>query len=494
MSHVSPEFEAALRDVLDALRRDPRVRHAEVRFVDETVEHLSVRSSRQSGRLDHVTSSRSRGVGIRVLGARTWGFACTATLTREGLRTAAERAASIAAASSERATRIVAFEERSAERGTYTTPDVVDPFAVSVEEKLAALDAPVGVLATGPSELLSAEAGMEWRRIDKWLLTTEGTDVRQTFFTGACGMRVVAAGAAGPPQTRSYPTWNGADAFQGGFEHIAALNLATHAPELRDEALALTTAPPCPSGVVDVILESSQVALQVHESCGHPTELDRVFGTEITLAGGSFLDPQKLGSFRYGSNIVTLTCDSVTPGGLGTFGWDDEGTPAAKHALVEAGIFVDYLSSRETAAAIDRRSTGTMRASGFNRTPLIRMTNVSLAPGHGSLDDLVRDTRDGVLIATDRSWSIDDQRLDFHFGCEIAWEIKNGKRTRMLQNPVYFGTTPTFWGSCDAIAGPEEFRMWGVASCGKGDPIQIIGVGHGASPARFRKVNVGSSS
>jgi TldD protein len=253
------------------------------------------------------------------------------------------------------------------------------------------------------------------------------------------------------------------------------------------------TAPPCPEGRRDVILESSQVALQIHESGGHPTELDRVLGTEISLAGGSFLQPELLGKLRYGSEQVDLVADATSPSGMGTFGWDDEGVPAGKHALVRAGLFVDYLSSRETAAALGRASTGTMRAEGWNRTPLLRMVNVSLEPKTGSLDALLSDTEDGLYIECDKSWSIDDLRLNFQFSCEIAWEIKHGKKTRLLRDPLYTGITPEFWRSCDAVCGKDEWKLWGISTCGKGEPMQTVQVGHGAAPARFRRVTVGSA-
>jgi TldD protein len=244
-----------------------------------------------------------------------------------------------------------------------------------------------------------------------------------------------------------------------------------------------------------LLLESSQVALQIHESCGHPTELDRALGSEISLAGGSFMQPGMLGKLRYGSPLVTIVADATSAGGNGTFGWDDEGVPAGKRALIEQGRFVDYLSSRETAAALGRASTGTMRAQGWNRTPIIRMVNVSLEAGAaGTLEDLVAATDDGLLVATDKSWSIDDIRLNFQFSCEIAWEIKHGKRTRLLRDPFYTGITPRFWGSCDAICDERDWRLWGITSCGKGDPMQVMHVGHGASAARFRDVTVGSAS
>jgi TldD protein len=481
-----------LREAIHRLSRDPRVRYAEARFTEETVETVRLHGSRDAGRNDHVATARTRGVGIRVLGRRTWGFA-TAPVDAAAIAAAGERAAAIADASSAVAKRTVPFPEAPAQRGIYATPLSIDPFAVSLEDKLATLDGPLATLLDAPA-VRSADARMEWRRTRKILATTEGTLVEQSITSGACGMRVVAVSESGETETRSYPTWEGGDSFQGGYERALAVDLAGNAERTRAEAIALLAAPPCPAGEMDLLLESSQVALQVHESCGHPTELDRALGTEITLAGGSFLQPAMLGHFRYGSDVVTLTADSVAEGGLGTFGWDDEGTPAGRHVLVDRGRFVDYLSSRETAAELGRASTGTMRASGWDRIPLIRMTNVSLAPGDGTLEELVADTKHGILMMTDRSWSIDDQRLDFHFSCELGWEIVNGKRTRLLRNPLYAGTTPKFWSSCDAVCGESEWRLWGVANCGKGDPMQLMGVGHGAAPARFRGVRVGAAS
>jgi len=430
-----------------------------------------------------------------VLGSETWGFACSADSSEAGIVAAAERAHAIARASATAASRAVVFPELAPQRGSYATRVERDPFAVSLEDKLAVLDGPVRALRAGDPRLQSAEAWMDWTRVRKRLVTSEGTDVAHDLTYGACGMHVHAVGDDGVAQRRSYPTWQGGDGFQAGYERIAALDLAGAVDRTRDEVLALLVAPQCPAGTATLLLESSQVGLQIHESCGHPTELDRALGSEISLAGGSFMQPGMLGKLRYGSPLVTIVADSTVPGGNGTFGWDDEGVPAARRALVERGLFVDYLSSRETAAALGRASTGTMRAESWNRAPIIRMVNVSLEPGAaGTLEDLVADTDDGILVATDKSWSIDDLRLNFQFSCEIAWEIKKGRRTRMLRDPFYTGITPRFWGSCDAVCGPGDHRLWGITSCGKGDPMQIMHVGHGASPARFRDVTVGSAS
>jgi TldD protein len=485
---VSDPFLSA---ALAWLRAQHDVRYAEARLVDSFGERLRVRD----GRPEQVTVEASRGVGVRVLGSKTWGFACTADTSEAAVVAAAERALAIARASAALARAPALFPEQPPSRGAYATRVAVDPFGVPLEAKLAALDAPVRALRTGDARLHSAEAWMEWTRQTKHLLTTEGTDVTQTFTYGACGMHVFALGDDGVSQRRSYPTWHGGDGFQAGWERVAALDLPAHVDRVKDEALALLSAPPCPAAAATLLLESSQMGLQIHESCGHPTELDRALGSEISLAGGSFLQPSQLGVLRYGSPLITLVADATSEGGNGTFGWDDEGVPAAKRALVERGVFVDYLSGRETAAALRRASTGTMRAESWNRPPIIRMVNVSLEPGDaGTLEDLVASTDDGLLMATDKSWSIDDLRLNFQFSCEIAWEIKHGRRARIFRDPLYTDITPRFWGSCDAVCDAREWRLWGLDSCGKGDPMQLMYVGHGASPARFRGVTVGSAS
>jgi TldD protein len=256
------------------------------------------------------------------------------------------------------------------------------------------------------------------------------------------------------------------------------------------EADALLHADKCPSGMMTVIIGGPQLALQVHESCGHPIELDRVFGSEASYAGTSFLTTEKLGTFRYGSPVVNIIADSVTPGGLGTFGWDDEGVPAQSAPIVREGMFMGYLMSRETARRLGKTSNGCMRASGWNRMPIIRMVNVSLEPGTWKLEDLIADTDEGIYMDMNRSWSIDDRRLNFQFGCEVAYEIRGGKLGRLLKNSIYTGITPEFWGSCDAVCNRDYWVVWGTPNCGKGQPGQVAHTGHGAAPARFRNIQV----
>jgi TldD protein len=299
-------------------------------------------------------------------------------------------------------------------------------------------------------------------------------------------------------QQRSYPNSFGRHQGTAGYEFVQQWDLAGNARRMGEEAVALLSAPQCPGGVTTLILDGPQLALQVHESCGHPIELDRVFGTEAAYAGTSFLTPDKYGTFRYGSELVNLTADAVTPTGLGTFGYDDEGVPAQRTDIVRNGTFVGYLTSRETATQLHRlrpdaptRSNGSMRADGWDRIPLIRMTNVSLQPGQWTLDDLIADTDEGIYMITNKSWSIDDRRLNFQFGTELAYEIKDGRLGGMLKNATYTGITPEFWGSCDAICDADHWHVWGTPNCGKGQPGQVAHTGHGAAPARFRNVRVG---
>jgi TldD protein len=291
---------------------------------------------------------------------------------------------------------------------------------------------------------------------------------------------------------RSYPDSHGGAGYQGGWEAITALDLAGNAPRIAEQAVALLTAPICPGEVTTLILDGSQLALQVHESIGHPTELDRVLGDEAAFAGTSWVGAADAGTLRYGSEIVNVTADATIAGSLGSFGFDDEGVPAQRECIVRDGILTGFLSSRESAAAIGRTSSGAMRADGWNRIPLVRMTTVSLEPGAaGTLEDLIADTDRGIYMETNDSWSIDDKRLNFQFACEIAWEIRGGKLGHMLRNPDYTGITPKFWGGCDAICSESEWRVHGLGNCGKGEPMQVAHVAHGTAPARFRDVQVG---
>jgi TldD protein len=460
--------------------------YADVRVVRRRQESIDVKTGRLAGVLSHETE----GFGVRVLVDGAWGFASSHRLAAgEADRVAAE-AIRIARASATATRHPVVLDDRVPARGSFETPIAVDPFAIPLEHKVG--------------ELLAADAAMRRVRGVAFTDSTYGAQRDWTTFAATDGSfteQVITHTGAGieanavdgdEHQRRSYPDAGGA--WQGaGYEHVRGLDLAGTAERVASEAVQLLSAPQLPPGRRTIVLHPSQLYLQVHESCGHPTELDRVFGTEASYAGTSFLTTDKLESgFRYGSEIVDIVADATAPGGMGTFGWDDEGVAAQAVPLVSGGVFVGYLSSRETAPRIGRRSGGAMRADGWNRIPLIRMTNVNLLPKPGmSLDDIIADTDDGLFLAHNRSWSIDDRRLNFQFATELAYDIRGGKLGQLYRNATYTGITPEFWGSCDAIGDESSYVMLGTANCGKGEPGQVGHVGHGCSGARFRDVRVG---
>jgi TldD protein len=291
---------------------------------------------------------------------------------------------------------------------------------------------------------------------------------------------------------RSYPSAHAGDVAQAGWEHVVSLGLSGNGARVADEAVALLSAPPCPEGATTVVIDSEQVALQLHESIGHALELDRMLGYEAAYAGTSWVRPDDVGSLRYGSAALNVTADATLPRALGTYGWDDEGVPAQRTPLLREGQLVGTLSSRETAGAVGLgSSSGTTRADGFARQPLVRMSNVSLEPGTGgTLSDLVAGVDDGLYLETNRSWSIDDRRLQFQFTTELAREIRGGELRGLHRNPVYAGLTPRFWGSLDAVGSESDWRVHGLMNCGKGEPGQLAHVSHGAVPARFLQVEV----
>lgn len=469
--------------------------YADIRIVRRRTQHITVKN----GVVEGLSDNESQGFGVRVVVDGAWGFASSALLTAAEVDRVTALAVQIARASALFKTGDVRLGPPVAHVGTYRTPVQIDPWAVSLEAKVdLLLQADAGLRAV-PGVTVATSNLAFWQE-DKTFANSEGAFLEQTIIESGGGIEALAVDRQkGEVQKRSYPNSFGRDQRSEGWEAILAMDLPGNAPRIGEEAVALLSADPCPSGVTTLILGTTQLALQIHESCGHPSELDRVFGTEASYAGTSFLTPDKYGTFRYGSEIVNLTADATIPGGLGTFGWDDEGVPAQRVPLVRQGVFCGYLTSRETARqlrdivgdAAPETSGGAMRADGWNRIPMIRMTNVNLEPGEWTFDDLLADTEDGIYMELNKSWSIDDKRLNFQFGTEIAYEIKGGRLGRMLKNATYTGITPQFWRSCDAICNAAHWRVWGTPNCGKGQPGQIAHTGHGAAPARFRNVRVG---
>jgi TldD protein len=459
--------------------------YADARWVSQESESFSVKNQEMEG----IDRSISEGVGIRVLVGGYWGFAATARTEAEDLERAARSAAEIARAASRLPREPVRLADVEPVTATWETHIQEDPFTVSLEEKVSLL-MEASRRMQDVKGLAFGEAMLDFYRKRSAFASSEGAAIEQTIMHSGGGIEATAIGD-GEVQRRSYP-----NSFRGhisatGFEHIRALGLVEEAERTGREAVELLTAPDCPSIETTLVLDSQQMVLQVHESVGHPTELDRVLRMEEAYAGNSFLRPEDLGSLRYASDKVSITADATLAGGLGSFGYDDEGVPAQSVPLIAEGVLQSFQSSRETAPVIGQVSNGTMRADGWENLPLIRMTNINLLPGEGTLAEIIGDTKDGTFMSTNTSWSIDDQRVNFQFGCEFARRIKDGKLTETYRNPNYTGITTEFWGSCDAVGGPEDWTVWGTPNCGKGQPGQVARVGHGTSPARFRNVRVG---
>jgi len=464
--------------------------YADARVMDIRQREISTKN----GEVGTLLETESLGIGIRVVASGAWGFASTDRLTREGVQACAAEAVNIAKASALAKRENVALAPEEAYVDTWQNPFLKDPFRIPVERQIDLLLAADNEMRRVKGVTL-AEGSMSLRRIEQLFVSSIGSSIHQTKMQSGAGI-VATAFKGSEIQKRSYPNSFGGQHALQGYELVESLDLVGHAPRIAEEAVALHSAAQCPEGTRTIILGGSQLGLQIHESIGHPIELDRVLGMEANFAGMSFLTIDKLRKLKYGSEIVNVVADARLEHGpgLGTFAYDDEGVPAQCTRIITDGLFTGYLSNRETAAAIgEKRSNGTMRTESWNRLPIIRMTNISINPGVWKYDDLIADTHDAILMETNRSWSIDDRRYHFQFSTEIGWEVKDGKIARMVKNPSYSGITTEFWNSCDAICSRDYWTLWGTPNCGKGQPMQTMGTGHGASPARFRNVKVGAA-
>ena len=464
-------------DAATAAATGPAVTYADTRVMEIRDRQVSTKN----GKTGHVSSGVSMGLAIRVLADGCWGFAATDDLTRDGVHAAAALALEIARAGTLAKKHDITLAPEEKYEAEWVSPILIDPFTIPVDRNVALLLDIDRELRRNPGVTL-AEGAMSFERRRQVFASSLGSLIDQTRYLSGVGYAALAY-KDGEIQKRSYP-----NSFVGqhqlkGYELVDEWNLVGNAARIAEEAVALHSADQCPEGEFDLILDSSQLGLQIHESIGHPIELDRVLGSEANYAGMSFLTLDQLRRLRYGSEIVNVVCDARPHHGpgLGTFAFDDEGVPAQSTDIVRNGLFTGYMTSRETAAAVgESRSNGTMRADGWSRMPLIRMTNVSLRPGQQSLDEVFGGVDHAIYMETNRSWSIDDKRYNFQFGCEIGWEIRNGISTE-------------FWNACAAIAGPQHWMLWGTPNCGKGQPEQIMGTGHGASPARFSRIKIGGA-
>jgi TldD protein len=468
------------------------VSYSDIRIIDDRHRALATKN----GKIGSANDSESRGIGIRVLANGAWGFAATEDLSREGVQITAQRAVEVARASAQVKQRGVELAPEKAHHANWSSPCLVDPFSISIAQNLALLMKIDQELRAVPGVTL-AETNLDFRRYEQWFYSSAGADIHQTRTVTGAGFAAYAFGG-NEIMKRSYPNSFGGQFQNKGYELIDELKLVENARRVGEQSVALLKADKCPEGVFTIVLDSSQLGLQIHESIGHPIELDRVLGMEANFAGMSFLTPDKRDHLRYGSDIVNVVADARPEHGpgLGTFAYDDEGVEAQCIPVISHGQFRGFLSSRDTAPVIGlARSGGCLRTETWNRVPIVRMTNVSILPGEKPLtfDQLIADVDHGIYFETNRSWSIDDKRYNFQFGTEIGWEIKGGKLGRMLKNPSYSGITTEFWNSMDGICSRDSWTLWGTPNCGKGQPQQVMGTGHGAAPARFRNVKVGGA-
>jgi TldD protein len=480
-------FDVASAAVAGAL--DAGARYADARVMHRRTESMQARN----GEVEQLSQDEDAGVGVRALIGSSWGFYAVPDVSEKAAREAGAMATAIAAASASVPGPPGDLVPTTATTGSWASPCELDPLTVPLSDKADLLVRATALMREHGAD--QAEAVYQIWDTRKWFVSSEGHRIDQHIRECGAGLSATAMGD-GETQRRSYPSHGGQYATRG-WELVNEMDLLAHAPRLAEEARALLTAPACPAGTTTVILDSEQLALQIHESVGHAIELDRILGWEAAFAGTSWLDLTQLGSLRYGSDLMNIVVDPTIPGGLGSFGYDDEGTPATRRHAVKDGLWVGVLAGRDSAsvasglvpadATIDYG--GSVRSDGWARLPMVRMTNVGLEPGPHTLEEIIAATDDGVYMETNRSWSIDDKRLNFQFGCEIGWEIKNGKRGRMLKNPTYTGIGPNFWRSMDMLS--SEIITWGTPNCGKGQPMQIGHTGHPAAPARFTNVRVG---
>lgn len=459
--------------------------YADVRLVRHRREDLSTRENR----IDDVGSSEEYGIGVRVIAGGAWGFAASPVVTVAEAERMAKQAVAVARANAALLAHPVQLAPVPPNVDVWQTPLVKDPFKIPLEDKaelLLAINAAVMKVA-GVKFARSSFTGInEW----KVFASTDGAYLEQDITRIEAGYAATAVNdKLGEYESREHEL----PPRQAGWEYVEDSSLLADAARIGEEAVEKLKAPSVTPGKRDLLLTPSNLWLTIHESIGHSTELDRAMGYEANFAGTSFATRDKLRKLKIGAPHLTFYADKTTPGGLATCGYDDDGVATQRWNLVENGLFVGYQTTREQAQWIgERASRGTSYADGYGSFPFQRMPNVSLAPApkERSLEDLVAATDDGVLIAGQGSWSIDHQRLNFQFGGQLAWEIKKGRRTRMVRDVAYQANTIEFWNACDQIGGPRSWELHGSLSDGKGEPMQVNSVSHGCPPARFKKQNI----
>jgi predicted Zn-dependent protease len=449
-----------------------------LRYSEELSEALSVRQDVPQP----PARSLDRGAMLTAAVEGGYGYAATSDLSPGGLQRALDRATAWAEAARGRS--VVAIDPRrfGAPSGVRTPPAVSAPNwsrrelydMLGAECRGAAIDA----------RIVDRHVSLETVAAETLYLTNTGGEVRQSFRYIMPDISAT-ANEGGETQSRSFSLLQ-----QGGFERLAGSGFFGAGKRVADEALQLLLAPNCPSGRMDLLLMPDQMMLQIHESIGHPLELDRILGDERNYAGTSFVTPDMFGAYRYGSELLNVTYDPTRPEELASFSFDDEGTPAEKTHLIRDGVLERPLGGRLSQLRAGLPGVANARASSWNRPPIDRMANLNVEPGTGTLAGMIAGIERGILMRTNSSWSIDDSRNKFQFGCEWGERIENGRLAGVVKNPNYRGISATFWRSLDAVGEAATVEVTGTAYCGKGQPNQAIRVGHAAPACRFVGVDV----
>ncbi len=475
------------------------IRQAGCEYGDIRVCHYRKQSlSARDRSLSRLSDNVSSGFGVRVLLDGAWGFVASHRLTPEEITRVVNLAIETAKGSRLTQQNPIKLVPVEAYQDKYITPIQIDPFEVPIQEKAELLlNINDKFLSYGEQGIKKAYSFLSFGKEDKIFASTVGSVIEQTIYRSFPGMGCTAI-ANGDAKSRNYER----PPLNTGYEHINPADLLGNIERVANEAIEKVYAPELTSeGKTTLILKPSNLFLTIHESVGHPTELDRVYGYEANFAGTSFATTDRLHKLQYAAPWVNLVADRTQPQGRSTMAYDDEGVPAQQWYIVKDGILNDYLTDRETAYRLGRGSSnGSAYADSWSSTPMVRIPNLGLEPGKpddshtATLEEMIADTKDGILIDGIGSYSIDQQRRNFQFGGDAFWQVKNGKVTRMLKNITYHSMTTDFWNSVDALGGESELVQCGTNMCGKGEPMQIAQMTHACVPVRVRDIHVGRAS
>ncbi len=455
--------------------------YGDIRIQQSFTEHLRG----EDRRIASLKNMEDTGFGVRVLYRGAWGFAASSILSQEEVPRVADLAVEIAKASASIAIEKVRLAEEPVQHDRIITPYRLDPFSVPPENKADLLLSAMEALHR-QAGVVRSSASLWARRDHKLFVSTEGSQLEFNLLAGQ-GECTATALYQGRFASRSFQTPH----LRKGYELIEEADFPREASRVAVQAVEKVKAPAVDAGQYDLVLDAEHLSLTIHESCGHPSELDRALGYEANYAGTSFLTTEKRGNFRYGSPTVNLVADNTEPETLAATGYDDDGVTCQQWDIVRNGIFVGYCTNREVAHKIgETGSRGSNRADGWGNMPIVRIANIGLEPGSATMEQLLGDVKRGIYIEGHGSYSIDQRRYNFQFGGDAFWLIENGRPVHMLRDVIYHGITPEFWNSCDGVADRSSRRRYGFITCGKGQPSQSGWMTHAASPARFRRVQV----